>query len=227
MPPLDNQVHTAKTDNTSRIYFWVGLFAALIPLGLQLIGISINVWLGGIVMAAAFVFMVRAFWVWERSARWHKALRATTVLVAGLIYFRIVGHQMLAELRKEGAASMPNPLDSAVAWLAGPHGRWFDKVLGGAYMLAFILGLIFLAALGRIIGQKKPQTGKGFLDYKLQAEKAIVVLPVVLEPLTKIMSEVGLMLDKQTKVLQGAKTTDEQLKVIKYTANSLDAYLAA
>jgi len=48
-------------DKTTYRYFLVGLFLALLPWGLQLMGITVNVWLGGIILAVAFGTMAYAF----------------------------------------------------------------------------------------------------------------------------------------------------------------------
>lgn len=98
---------------SARIYFWIGLFVALGALGLPLIGVAVNVWLGGAVLAIAFYCIVRAFWIWERSSTWHVLLRIGTIAIAAVIYFLMVGRQMVAEWHKEHpivAVKSPEPV---------------------------------------------------------------------------------------------------------------------
>jgi hypothetical protein len=83
------------------LYFIVGVFLALLIWGAQLIGVVVNVFLGGVVLAAAFGFVIYAFWIWERPAKWHVLLRIGTIAIAAILYCSLVGRQMIAEWRKE------------------------------------------------------------------------------------------------------------------------------
>jgi hypothetical protein len=100
---LEKRMVNAKPsrDIWARIYFWVGLFVAFSALGLPLIGVAINLWLGGALLAGAFIAIVRAFWIWESPWRLHVLLRLATVMIAGTVYFFLVGNQMWHEYRKE------------------------------------------------------------------------------------------------------------------------------
>ena len=53
-----------QSDRKSYQYFLAGLILALLIWGLQLIGVTVNVWLGGLVLAIALGLMVYAFWIW-------------------------------------------------------------------------------------------------------------------------------------------------------------------
>lgn len=86
-------------DKSAKIYFWVGLFIALCAWGLPLIGVAVNVWLGGAILAIAFFCMVRAFWMWEKSSSFHIHLRIGTIVVAAILYFRLAGRQIINQYR--------------------------------------------------------------------------------------------------------------------------------
>jgi hypothetical protein len=86
---------------SERVQFLIGAVLALVIWGLQLIGVTVNIWLGAIVLAAAFVLMTRAFWIWEGPSRWHVAWRVVTVSLAALIYISAVGWQMRIEWARE------------------------------------------------------------------------------------------------------------------------------
>jgi hypothetical protein len=90
----------SRPDPSGKIYFLLGVVVGLFPEGLTLIGITINVWLGGLILAVAFGLFVKAFWIWERTSRFHIILRIGTVALFALIYFGLIGRQMLAQYRK-------------------------------------------------------------------------------------------------------------------------------
>ena len=90
-----------QPDKTGIMYFVVGLIVALIPSGLQLIGVTVNIWLGGAILAVALVLMVYAFWIWERASKWHLLLRIGTITIAAVVYFLLVERQMVAEWHRE------------------------------------------------------------------------------------------------------------------------------
>lgn len=91
-------------DKWTRVYFWIGLFLGLGTLGLPLIGVTVNVWLGAPLLAAAFACAVRAFWVWEGSLTLHGYFRVFTVILAGFVYFSLVGYQAVKEWKIERPA---------------------------------------------------------------------------------------------------------------------------
>jgi hypothetical protein len=101
-------------DKQARIYFFVGLVFALAALGLPLIGITINVWLGALILAGAFICAVRAFWIWEGSLKLHVYLRILTVCVLGLVYVALIGRQVFKEWKAEHSP-MPSPVTHLAA----------------------------------------------------------------------------------------------------------------
>ena len=90
-----------RPDRSGLLYFILGAFLALIVWGSQLIGIAVNVWLGGFVLLIAFALVVYAFWIWERAGSWHVLLRIGTIVLAAGIYSWFVGRQMVAEWDRE------------------------------------------------------------------------------------------------------------------------------
>jgi hypothetical protein len=95
------------------IYFILGVVLALLIWGAQLIGVIVNIFLGGIVLATAFGLVVYAFWIWERASAWHVLLRIGTIAVCATVYFLLVGRQMVAEWHKEHpmvATKSPEPV---------------------------------------------------------------------------------------------------------------------
>jgi hypothetical protein len=86
------------------LYFLIGVVLTLVIWGQQLIGVTVNVWLGGSVLLIAFVMMVYAFWIWEKASRWHVKLRAGTVTIAAIIYLGLIAWQIRAEWKRERSA---------------------------------------------------------------------------------------------------------------------------
>jgi hypothetical protein len=92
--------------------FFIELLVALVIWGLQLIGVLVNLWLGGIVLVLVFGLIVRAFWIWEKATHWHIALRVGTVIVGAVFYFSPVVRQIINEWGREHSAKTepaPNP----------------------------------------------------------------------------------------------------------------------
>ena len=82
----------------------------------------------------------------------------------------------------------------------------------------------FSAAKTKELSTKKAQ--KGFLDYKMQAEKSISRFPSVLGRVTKIIGEVGVSLRSQGLRAGEAlnSTTRVHLRIVRRTARMLDGY---
>lgn len=81
--------------------FIFGMALALLIWGLQLIGVTVNAWLGAAVLAFAFALVARSFWAWEGPSRWHIAWRGLTVLIAAGLYAAIIIPQIKTEWAKE------------------------------------------------------------------------------------------------------------------------------
>jgi hypothetical protein len=83
-------------------------------------------------------------------------------------------------------------------WIEGPHGRWFDKLLGAVHALIALFIFLVNAAVLKVVQGRTAKDAKGFLDYKLDAENAMRTLPSMLDKLTKIMNQVSPAMSKHT-----------------------------
>jgi hypothetical protein len=91
----------------------LGIVLALVPWGLGLIGVAVNLPLGALILAVAFGLLAYAFWIWERASRWHVALRTGTVVIAFCVYSYLIGGQIVREYRAEHrAAATKQPPDT-------------------------------------------------------------------------------------------------------------------
>jgi hypothetical protein len=79
----------------------LGIVLGLLPWGLGLIGLTVNLPLGAGILFIAFGLCVYAFWIWERASRWHVLLRVFTVSIAAVFYFWFVGSQVYREYKTE------------------------------------------------------------------------------------------------------------------------------
>jgi len=52
----------------------------------------------------------------------------------------------------------------------GPHGRWFDKLLGAIYAILAIVFALGIATLIKLARNQRTRA-EGFLDYKLDARQ--------------------------------------------------------
>lgn len=115
-------------------------------------------------------------------------------------------------------------------WAASKHlnAVLMNRVIGAciaAFLISLTSSLITLIRLGyRWLSARQLTTlpEKGFLDYKLDAETAILALPASMAKLTVVMKEVGSAMDRHTVALQRAKSTARQLKISEAAAHSLD-----
>jgi hypothetical protein len=205
------------------------LFFAFIVAALTVFGV-INMALGHIFMACSFAVGVLIIWtelIPARPAR-HK-LAFTFALLAVLL----VADLAIVKV-KEGGHSLSIgqhvgiPSVQIWHWLVGPHGRWFDKVLGAIYAFAFIFAVLFVAAVGKVVNAtvsaNKPKAAKGFLDYRMDVETAMTALPPLIEELSKIMTQVAPAISKHAATLVQASSAAEQVKIAKAAASSLDGY---
>ena len=67
-------------------------------------------------------------------------------------------------------------------------------------------------------------TDKGFLDYKLQAERSMAQLPIEVGAITSIVADVGKAMEQQTKKMTTARLqpTRKQMQLVAQTARLLD-----
>jgi hypothetical protein len=67
-------------------------------------------------LTLAFVSVVRAFWIWEKSSKFHVLLRIGTIAVAAFVYFGFTGRQILTQYRAEHSTEKVEtlPRDSGI-----------------------------------------------------------------------------------------------------------------
>jgi len=109
----------AKTSSSKKpiaISVIVGFVIAFIALGLPMIGITVNLWLGGLVLAVAFILMAYGFIRWEKTAHWSEWLRTSTVWITAVVYVSLIGYQIYQQYEKEhphqaqsSSAALPVP----------------------------------------------------------------------------------------------------------------------
>lgn len=104
--PLDESIDFMP-DNKTLVISIIGLFLGLIAIGLPLIGVTLNIYLGAIILAIAFVLLAYCFWQWEKTRSWGDAARASTLWTLGLIYFGLIGFQIWLQYHKAHRAE-PN-----------------------------------------------------------------------------------------------------------------------
>jgi len=102
-------------------------------------------------------------------------------------------------------------IDGLVQRLRGP----------GWIMPSVILGIVFISLavfapkfvnLKRGTARTLLEIPKGFLDYKLDGELAMLALPAILGKLTAIMNEVARSMDEHTGALKRASSTSQQIE---------------
>jgi hypothetical protein len=86
-----------------------GFILALLEMGLPMIGVSVNLLLGGFVLAAAFALFAWGLWNWETNHNYGRLPRAMTLLVVGLIYFGLMGFQINSQYKKDHPLVSPAP----------------------------------------------------------------------------------------------------------------------
>src|SRR5882672_2781690 len=83
------------SEKKAKIFFLVAAALALFIWGLGLIGVIVNIYVGGLVLTVAFVLGICALWIWEGFSRFTMMLRCSTLVVAGIVYFGMIGRQMI------------------------------------------------------------------------------------------------------------------------------------
>lgn len=157
---------------------------------------------------------------WDNSGMNPTVKRYTNVAIDGLVQAAVLAVVIAAAGVIMAAAAV------IFGHLRGP---WLDRALGVIVGVAFVPLAVFalkFVRLKRGTARGLLEIPKGFLDYKLDAELAMVALPVVLGKLTAIMNEVARSVDEHTGALQRASSTSQQLRVSKAASSSLDRYSA-
>jgi hypothetical protein len=84
-----------------------GLVLGLLGIGLPMIGVTINLWLGFSTLAVAFGLIAWGCWIWEGKLPRRKPLRILTICIIAGFYFTLVGIQIRAQYKKDHALSVP------------------------------------------------------------------------------------------------------------------------
>jgi hypothetical protein len=79
----------------------VGFILALLAMGLPMIGVTVNLWLGAFVLLGAFLLFAYGILGAETAKHWSKVSRVNTLWVLGLIYFGFVGFQIYSQYQKD------------------------------------------------------------------------------------------------------------------------------
>jgi hypothetical protein len=96
-------------DRKAKVLFLASTLLALCIWGLQLIGVAINLWLGGFVLTVVFSLGVYLLWIWEGFSSFRFALRTISVACTALLYFGLVGKQMYKEYILEHPLEFVSP----------------------------------------------------------------------------------------------------------------------
>lgn len=98
---MEEQVQPVAQVPKTRIAvtFLVAIGLSLLQWGLRLIGFNINLYLGAVILAAAFCCVAYGFWIWEKAAKWKLWARVATIAVACMIYSVLIGRQIAAQYR--------------------------------------------------------------------------------------------------------------------------------
>jgi hypothetical protein len=79
----------------------IGFSLALVAMGLPMIGVAVNLYLGGASLLVAFILLSYGFWRWETARRWSEAARVSTLWIFWLAYFVLVGFQIFSQYKKD------------------------------------------------------------------------------------------------------------------------------
>jgi len=102
--------NTGSGSKAAKISAACGTGLGLLQLGLGLIGITVNIYLGAAALLATFACFVYAFWTWEKASRFHVALRIGTVSLAAVVYFGLTGRQVVSQYKADHPVKdMTNP----------------------------------------------------------------------------------------------------------------------
>jgi hypothetical protein len=103
-----------------------GFILAFLGMGLPMIGVTENLWLGSSLLLAAFALFAWGTWSWETNRKFSCGLRLTTIALGGTIYFALLGLQVHSQFKK----SHPATIGTVVG--ASPGGPRCDGPTGAA-----------------------------------------------------------------------------------------------
>jgi hypothetical protein len=93
----------------------IGLFIALSAMGLPMIGIAVNLYLGALVLLVGFILLSYGFWRWETAARWGTGTRVSTIWGMGLVYFSLIGFQIYSQYQRGHRPTTVSPSLNSVS----------------------------------------------------------------------------------------------------------------
>lgn len=105
---LPGTADSTDSNRVALIFLCLGLAGSLLPSGLQLIGITINLSIGSVIMLATFVLLASAFWLASRSAK-HRKLIRVSVLALALLCLVLTGRQVLTQYRASRLVTTHSP----------------------------------------------------------------------------------------------------------------------
>jgi hypothetical protein len=79
----------------------VGIILALLAMGLPMVGVAVNLWLGTALLIGAFGLFVWGLWNWETYHSYGLAARLISLLILGIAYFGLIGLQIHSQYRKD------------------------------------------------------------------------------------------------------------------------------
>jgi hypothetical protein len=86
-----------------------GFILAFIEMGLPMIGVSVNLWLGSLLLTAAFALFGWGVWNFETNRHYGKLSRVGTVIFVGIVYFGLLGYQIRSYKKQhEAGSALPN-----------------------------------------------------------------------------------------------------------------------
>src|ERR1039458_7308539 len=130
------------------------LFVAFIVAALAVFGV-ISMALGHIFMVCAFAVGVLIIWTELIPA---KPARHKIAFTVALLSVMLAADFAIIKLKQGGKGY---PLGAMWYWWSGPHGRWFDRAIGGIATLVLLFFLLLVAALGKVISARRPRAAKG------------------------------------------------------------------
>jgi hypothetical protein len=180
-----------------------------------------------LVIAVIGVFVAVHFSHWSHS--WSRVGRVSTSLAITLVLIWIGGVQINAQLKTEDGITLWEAVSkgahAVVGYLSRPWPQRF--VCGVVGVLLTLLGqVVFSWVVSRkSAGERLAESDKGFLDYRLQAENAVNSLGPALEPIAKIMGEVGTVLESMVRPdpKVSSQTTETQIRGLKQKAQKIDS----
>jgi hypothetical protein len=85
-----------------------GLVLGLLGLGLPMIGVSVNLVLGGVTLFMAFGLIAWGCWIWEGKSPRRTKLRVVTICMIALAYFSLIGYQIRNQYKKDHPPVLPH-----------------------------------------------------------------------------------------------------------------------